>query len=76
MASREVFGGGISALGGSGHSLQSGTVGELGADLDNLDEVVTDVAVEADEVPRRAGSPLILTARIFLDQRGRTAMRA
>lgn len=51
-----VFGGGISASGGSGHSLQSGTVGELGADLDNLDEVVADVAVEAHAVPRRAGA--------------------
>ena len=29
---------------------------EFGADVDNLDEVVTDVAVESDEVPRRAGA--------------------
>jgi hypothetical protein len=29
---------------------------QLGADFDNLDEVVTDVAVEANEVPLGAGA--------------------
>jgi hypothetical protein len=33
-----------------------GTLVELGTDVGNLDEVVTDIAVEADEVPLRSGA--------------------
>ena len=53
---RNPFGGAAGAA-----SYFKGTLVELGTDVGNLDEVVTDIAVEADEVPLRsravAGGP-------------------